>query len=396
MATRELTKYAGVYRRESQERNFKGKSDVCLDITYKLEGKKIWEKVGWLSEGYTEKLASDIRAERLRSMRHGEELPRQKKKAPYFKDTWKKYEAWAEKNKAREGRDDVSLYRNCLEASLAEKRLDEISSFELERLKASLLKKEIKRAKKTGEVRTLSPATVKHCLVLIRQIYNKAVAWGMYKGPNPVRGVKMPSLQNQRDRFLSHDEANRLLEVLGAMRTPGLHDMALLSLHTGLRAGEIFNLKGYDLDFQNDEIRISDPKNKTTRHAYMTGAVKDMFKGRTSAKPEDLVFPNTNGNKIVAISKQFREIIEQLGFNQGVTDRRLRVTFHTLRHTFASWLAMQGESIITLKEMLGHKSTAMTERYSHLIPDHKRRAAAKLEDIFNGNGKAANVEVVGQ
>jgi integrase len=288
----------------------------------------------------------------------------------------------------------VSLYRNCLEAPLAEKRLDEISSFELERLKASLMKKEIKPATKTGEARTLSPATVKHCLVLIRQIYNKAVAWGMYKGPNPVRGVKMPSLQNQRDRFLNHEEANRLLETLGAMRTPNLHDMALLSLHTGLRAGEIFNLREYDLDFQNGVIRISDPKNKTTRHAYMTGAVKDMLTQRTPEKPEDLVFPDTNGNKVVAISRQFREIIEQLGFNNGVTDRRQRVTFHTLRHTFASWLAMQGESIITLKEMLGHKSTAMTERYSHLIPDHKRRAAARLEDIFNGNGKAADVEVV--
>jgi integrase len=61
------------------------------------------------------------------------------------------------------------------------------------------------------------------------------------------------------------------------------------------------------------------------------------------------------------------------------------VTFHTLRHTFASWLAIQGESIITLKEMLGHKSTVMTERYSHLSPDHKRKAAERLEQAFNGN-----------
>jgi len=382
MATRERTKYAGVYRRESQERNFKGKPDICFDVTYKLEGKKIWEKVGWLSEGYTEKLASDIRSDRLRSMRHGEELPRQKKKAPLLFDVWTKYEAWAKQNKSRGGSDDISRYNCYIKDRFENERLDSIPPFDLERMKNDLLKNDY------------SPATVKHCLVLIRQIYNKAVAWGIYKGPNPVRGVKMPSLQNQRDRFLSHDEANRLLETLGAMRTPGLQDMALLSLHTGLRAGEIFNLKGYDLDFQNDVIRISDPKNKTTRHAYMTGAVKDMFKGRTPAKPEDLIFPNTNGNKIVAISKQFREIIEQLGFNDGVTDRRQRVTFHTLRHTFASWLAMQGESIITLKEMLGHKSTTMTERYSHLIPDHKRRAAAKLEDIFNGNGKSADVEVV--
>jgi integrase len=118
-----------------------------------------------------------------------------------------------------------------------------------------------------------------------------------------------------------------------------------------------------------------------------------MLTRRTPEKPEDLVFPDRNGNKIRSISKAFFRIVKELGFNEGITDRRQAVTFHTLRHTFASWLAIQGESIITLKDMLGHKSTAMTERYSHLIPDHKRRAAARLEEAFNG-GTAASAEVV--
>ena len=381
MATRERTKYPGVYRRESTERMVKGRPDVCFDISYKLDGKKVWEKIGWVSEGYSEKLAADIRAERLRSIRHGEELPKQKKKAPLFKDVWAKYEAWARQNKNRAGADDISRYNCYLRDRFADTRLDGISSFDLERMKAELSKE------------GLSAATVKHCLVLIRQTYNKAMAWGLYQGGNPVRGVKMPALQNQRTRFLSHEEASELLKRLKGMRTPDLHDMALLSLYTGLRAGEIFSLRGYDLDFQNDIIRITDPKNKQTRHAYMTGAVKDMLTRRTPEKPEDLVFPDRNGNKIRSISKAFFRIVKELGFNEGITDRRQAVTFHTLRHTFASWLAIQGESIITLKDMLGHKSTAMTERYSHLIPDHKRRAAARLEEAFNG-GTAASAEVV--
>lgn len=110
-------------------------------------------------------------------------------------------------------------------------------------------------------------------------------------------------------------------------------------------------------------------------------------------KPEQLVFPDRNGKKIASISKAFFRIVKELGFNDGITDRRQEVTFHTLRHTFASWLALQGESIITLKDMLGHKSTAMTERYAHLVPDHKRKAAARLEEAFNGHGKV-EVEVV--
>ena len=378
MATRERTKYPGVYRRESLERKLNGKSDICFDITYKLEGKKIWEKTGWLSEGYSEKLATDIRAERMRSIRHGLDLPRQKAKAPFFKDVWSKYETWAKANKR--ARDDISRYNNHIRDRFGEARMNNITTFDLERFKSELLKE------------GLAPATVKHCLVIIRQVYNKAFTWNLYKGGNPVKGVKMPTVQNQRTRFLSHQEAHILLERLKAMQTLGLHDMALLSLHTGLRAGEIFNLRGYDLDFQNDIIRITDAKNKTTRHAYMTGAFKDMLKNRKPDRPEGLVFPDRNGNKIINISKSFRQVIKDLKFNEGVTDRRQVVTFHTLRHSFASWLALQGESLITIRDMLGHKSTAMTERYSHLISDHKRKAATRLETSFKNGNKIIEIK----
>jgi len=69
-------------------------------------------------------------------------------------------------------------------------------------------------------------------------------------------------------------------------------------------------------------------------------------------------------------------------FNNGVIDRRQKITFHTLRHTFASWLAMQGAPILTIKELLGHQSLAMTERYSHLSPDQKKEAVNGIEAMF--------------
>ncbi len=389
---RERTKHQGVYQRESESRMHGGKPDVCFDIAYKLDRKLIWEKVGWASEGYSSKLAADIRANRQYDMRHGNELPNQKKKIPIFGEVWEKYKTWAETNKARGGRDDVSLYSNCIEDALANKRLNEISSFDLERLKTALLKKDY------------APATVKHTLVLIRQIFNKSIAWGLYKGLNPVQGVKIPTLQNQRVRFLSHDEADRLLSALAEMREKSLHDMALLSLHTGMRAGEIFNLKSNDLDFENHIIRITDPKNKNTRHAYMTITIKKMLNARKPDKPEGLLFParyrrkpikTSNQNeelKVSAISQRFRLIIQKLGFNEGVTDPRQEVSFHTLRHTFASWLALQGESLLTIKELLGHKSMAMTERYSHLTPDHKRLAVKNLEAGFKRKANVVSIE----
>lgn len=392
---RSLTRYKGVYQRESDNRTYQGKPDICFDIAYRSEGKLIWEKIGWVSEGFSAKAAEGIRANRLYDMRHGNELPNKKKKIPLFSEIWGKYKAWAETNKARGGRDDVSLYSNCIKDTLENKRLNEISSLDLERLKTTLLKKKY------------APATVKHVLVLIRQIFNKSLSWGLYQGANPVHGVKMPTLQNQRVRFLSHEEADKLLSALAGMKENTLHDMALLSLHTGMRAGEIFDLKSNDLDFENSIIRIIDPKNKSTRHAYMTNAIKKMLKARKPDRPEALVFPAryrrmpaTKSNerqgehKIAAISQRFRLIINKLGFNNGITDPRQQVSFHVLRHTFASWLAIQGESLLTIKELLGHKSMTMTERYSHLTPDHKFLAVKNLEAGFKRKPKIVDVSEV--
>lgn len=378
---RQRTKYQGVYERESEGKLFKGKPDICYDVAYKHNGRKVWEKAGWLSEGYSAKLAAEIRAERLRSIRHGQELPKQKAKAPYMRDIWKRYYAWAQEIKARKGIDDLYRYQKHLQNRFEDKRLNEISSFDLERLKSELTKEK------------LSDASVRHCLILIRQLYNKAIAWGMYQGANPIKGVKMPFLQNQRTRFLTHKEATLLLEQLKKNPSTTLYDIALMALHTGMRAGEIFNLKAIDLDFSSDVIRISNPKNKRTRFAYMTRAVKEMLQGRTPAEPEGLVFPDRNGSQARAVSQVFRRIVNTLGFNKGISDSRELVTFHTLRHTFASWLCIQGESLTTIKELLGHQTTALTERYSHLLPDHKRRATIALENGFEESRKNSAVKL---
>jgi integrase len=160
--------------------------------------------------------------------------------------------------------------------------------------------------------------------------------------------------------------------------------MAVISLQCGLRAGEIFNLKGQHIDMENGLITVTDPKNKSPRKAFMTKAVKDILTARVTEK-ESYIFPDKrHGGKVTGISKAFALVVDTIGFNRGVEDPRQKVTFHTLRHTFASWLALQGESLLTIRELLGHKSLAMTMRYAHLIPDEKRKAALRLETMFNG------------
>ncbi len=372
MARRRLTKYSGVYEREAKTKAFKGKPDIAFDITYRFEGKKVWEKVGWLSEGYSPKLAADILAERIRAKRHGDELPQQKKKAITFSILAEKYLKWSKTNKSRAGIDDKSRYENHLKDRFSNKRLDEISVFDLERMKLEMAKTDI------------APKTISHCLALVRAMYNKAAAWDIYHGENPVKKVKMPTVQNTRDRFLSLKEAEELLKELKRnhqikneyreLKDPKIHDIALISLHTGARAGEIFNLKGQDADFQNELLALRDTKNTETRYAPMTKEVKKILKARLPDDQNAYFFTGKRGAKIKEISNAFQRIVDKLGFNEGVEDSRQRVVFHTLRHTFASWLAIQGTPLLTIAKLMGHKSIVMTMRYSHLSPDHKKDA----------------------
>ena len=200
---REKTNLTGVFERKSLQKTYKGSSDICYEITYKRDGKKIREKVDWASEGYSAKLASIVRSERIRSIRHSEELPQDKKKMPYFKEVAGKYLEWVKQNRTRGGYDEEKRYRKHLESEFADKRLDEISSFDLERLKAKLDKK------------GLAPATQKHVLVVFREIFNKALAWDKSLNlTNPIKEVKLPNPKNNRLRFYTYDDADLLLEAL--------------------------------------------------------------------------------------------------------------------------------------------------------------------------------------
>lgn len=371
----QVPKFRGVYCRWSSVRRHLGKPDKCYDICYRNErGKLVWEKIGWTSEGYTAVMASQIRSERLRTIRHGEDLPKEKGKEPTFQEVWERYDQWLETGKKRPT-DDRYFYHKHLESRFAERLLSKISPFDLEKLKIELTKQDF------------AAATVKHALVLVRQIFNKAIAWGMWLGENPVKKVKLPRLNNRRERFLTQKEAKDLLEKLQKV-SPQLHNMALVSLHTGMRAGEIFALKWGHLDFENGLIHIADPKSGRARKAFMTPTIKEMFEGLDPGEREDSIFHSRVGGPIQSVSHAFDRVVKELKFNEGITDPRQKVTFHSLRHTFASWLAIQGTPILTIKELLGHQSLAMTERYAHLIPDQKRQAVDGIERVFNAENKA--------
>ena len=231
------------------------------------------------------------------------------------------------------------------------------------------------------------PATIEGVLRLFSIIWHRARKLKLVQGDCPVIQAKRPKFDNRRERFLSPAEAQRLLAAL-KKRSLDTHDLALMALFTGLRCGECLSLTWADINLEAGRIFVKDTKNRENRHAFITEEVRAMLIRRQAAHPEMVqVFHGQRGGLSKdALSLPFRETVQALGFNEGVTDRRQRVVFHTLRHTFASWLAMKGQPLYTVSKLLGHKVLKMTERYAHLSPDTQRAAVAKLEGFLKFNG----------
>jgi integrase len=365
-----INKFQGVYYLESKKNRYKGQPDRCYYITYRNTAKKfVREKVGWSSEGYNAALAATVRSDRVRDVRHGEALPGKKKPELTFSEAWKIYDAWLETGKSHTY-DDRNRYKNHIRPKFASKALSQIKTEDLENFKTYLLTQ-----------KKLSPATTKHILVIIRQVYNKMITWGHYDGISPIKGLVMPKINNKRVRFLTKNEADILLNTIKG-KSEQVFEISLISLHTGMRADEVLSLLWGHLDFGRGIIHVADPKGGKPRDVFMTERVNEMLESKRKGEPAELVFKARHGGKIPIMSKTFLNSVKELKFNEGIADRRQQVSFHTLRHTFASWLAISGTPILVIKELLGHATLAMTERYAHLIPDQKRASVQRIESTY--------------
>jgi integrase len=283
-----------------------------------------------------------------------------------FSEFMKEYFAFENKISIKK---EKTLYNRHLSV-LNNKTLQEITMLDAEKIVNSILKK------------GLAVRTAEYVVSVLRHALNKAVERG-YLQVNPISKIKVPRKDNRRIRFLTKNEAIKLLNEL-KKRSQRTYEMAFLSLNTGMRFGEIASLTWQDIDFDNDIIYIKDPKNRKGRVAYMIEEVREFLKNKKqnsdTNSTNSLIFSTKKHDKMTTITNSFKHAVNRLGLNKGITDPRDKVVFHTLRHTFASWLVQDGTPLYTVKELLGHKSIAMTERYSHLAESTMREAVKKLKN----------------
>lgn len=369
---REKTRFPGVYLRKLINRNT-SKPDIAFDITYRNEdGKKIWQLIGYKSDGVNAAYANKKRGCILEGISKGEKPAKDMAgNGMTFAEGWALFDSKWLLNFSRP-EDTRIIYKKHLEPALGHRRLAAITPLDIEDLKASMLK------------RGLAPATVVKAISDVRRIYKKLASWGVYGGRIPTDGFTMPKVDNARTRYLTEDEAADLLTAL-KKRSKTWYAIAYLSLYTGMRKGEILALRGEHLDFDSGRILVKDAKTGS-RTVYMTEEVRAMLKENVPPSPSVYVFrPRraTAGDRIKGYSDEsFVRAVAECELNQGITDRRHKVVFHTLRHTYCSWLAKEGVPLYTIGELVGHKSVEMTKRYSHLCPDAKQAAAAKIGEIM--------------
>lgn len=393
MAKWQATKYPGVRFRIHETRKHGIGPDKYFVYNIRLGGKLIEEACGWGSEGMTAAKAAAIRAELKENHRRGEgvrtlrekrevetgrreqeesERKRDEADALTFSEFFTShYLPLAEADKHwRTMVRERSFFKIWLNPAFGNKPLKNILTIDVERLKKSMAG--------AGQ----SPRSIEYALAVTRQVFNTARRLGMFGGSQPTEGVKRPRFDNRRDRFLSKWEADRLLEALKA-RGGHTYGMTLISLYAGLRISEIFNLTWGSVDLENGFLKVVDTKSGRNRNIPLSPILKEYFSGLPKGGPDSLLFPKQNGTKAVYLSPIFGKVVNELGFNDGVADTRQRITFHSMRHCFASWLAMAGCDMFTLQRLLGHETASMTARYSHLSPDTLKSAVALLESTMN-------------
>jgi len=316
-------------------------------------GRRKREKVGPNHE-----LAVQVLGERLKRVTQEKELGIRHIETMSFKDFSQKYlDTHAKPNKNSWERDAIIIKH--LTPFFKDRFVTEITAEDIEKYKV----------KRSGMV---SKSTVNRELDCVKTMFAKAVEWGN-ANENVTENVKDFKVDNKKTIFLELEELEAFLNacpkwfrlIMGAY------------LNTGLRKSELLNLKWSDINWKARIIHVLKTKGGKAIEIPINRRLERILRSVTRHISSEYVFCKKNG-------KPWKDLRGSLAKAVKKAELEKHVTFHTLRHTFASHLAMNGEDLYTISRLLGHSSLEMTQRYAHLSPGHKARAVERLDEYFQG------------
>jgi integrase len=324
-----------------------------------LDGKIIYES----SHSNKFRKAEELLIKQKKLIQDGKQ-PEVKKKIPNitFKELAVEYVKWAERQRAYPQK---AVLINQLVGIFGNHPLRYFSTKMLEQYQTERIQKGNK------------PATVNRHLATIKHMFTKAVDWEYVEEEalKRIRKVKQLEENNRRLRYLSREECQTLIASCDTHLKP----LVIIAVNTGMREGEIFNLRwDKHIDLQHGFILLDKTKNGERREIPINEMVRTTLQGVVRRLDIPYVFFNPKTQKPYRrVQNSFKTALRKA----GIKDFR----FHDLRHTFASHLVMVGVDLTTVSRLLGHKDLTMTLRYAHLAPSHNVKALDLLDNALNNN-----------
>jgi integrase len=360
---RRKTPYPGVYFILGN----RGKDDQIFYIQYRNQtGKLVEEKVGRRTQGWSAAKANKERVDRVNGRKPSNQTLREAdksaKQAGAGKMTvsriWELYRENLEGLKSQAA--DKSRFTNYLEPALRNKEPQDILPLDIDRLRRKTL---------SGK----SDQTIKHVLALLRRIVRYGVRKQVSRGLTFV--LEMPTVDNEVVETLSKNELSDLFKTLDNSDDIQISHLMLLALFTGMRKGELLNLRWDDINFEDGFVTIRAPKGRKTMSIPINAPSRDILKDHPHIA--EYVFVNHRGQPFREIRKRVESIRTAANLPSGFRP------LHGLRHVYASMLASSGQvDMYVLQRLLTHKSLAMTQRYSHLRDQALRQASDLAGQLF--------------
>ncbi|WP_152183157.1 tyrosine-type recombinase/integrase [Sulfurimonas indica] len=355
------TKYDGVYFRYSKKRRYNGKPDKSYKIRYRVNGRSKNERIGWQSDGITAEFARNIRAQRIVSIQHGDDLPDSKKLT--FGEAAKRYfEDHATKKSIKE---DIYRYND----------LKHLDAVEISKITISDLKKVHQVMRDRG---------VKHVTYIkVEEFYNKVVKYAseinLIKQQTPLKIPSIPRSYDKVTEIYTDEMLENYIAVIKAYPYRVVSDIVEFILLTGMRRSEPLKLKWSDYNELESHVIIRDAKSGRDEKKVLSSeskAIIERQKGKTSV----YIFEH-DGEAVRAqyLSYHSRRMADMAGIPHNYRP------LHSLRHNYGTRMAMQGTPAIVIKEALNHKNLETTQRYLDVASSQLQEHIDKVENGMRTN-----------